>query len=72
MQPLLKIWGANLKLKNPRFIANISPGIFRAVGSTTLLLKNLDKLNTSPLIRDENVERKIVLKNVQIYTLGFV
>ena len=30
-QPLLKIQGANLKLKNPRFIANISPGIFRAI-----------------------------------------
>ena len=30
-QPLLKIRGANLKLKNPRFIANISPGNFRAV-----------------------------------------
>ena len=30
-QPLLKIQGANLKLKNPRFIANISFGIFRTV-----------------------------------------
>ena len=28
-QPLLKIRGANLKLKNPRFIANISPGILQ-------------------------------------------
>ena len=31
-QPLLKIQGANLKLKNPCFIANISPSIVRAVG----------------------------------------
>ena len=31
LQPLLKIRGANLKLENPRFIANVSPGIFRAV-----------------------------------------
>ena len=30
-QPLLKIRGANLKLKNPRFIANISPGISIAI-----------------------------------------
>ena len=31
LQPLLKIRGANLKLKNPHVIGNISPGIFRAV-----------------------------------------
>ena len=30
-QPLLKIRGANLKLKNQCFIADISPGIFRVV-----------------------------------------
>ena len=42
-EPLLKIRGANLKLKNLRFIAsNISPGIFRAVH---LILTSLS-LNT--------------------------
>ena len=30
-KPLLKIQGANLKLENLRFIADISPGIFRAI-----------------------------------------
>ena len=30
-QPLLKFRGADMKLKNPLFIANISPGIFRAI-----------------------------------------
>ena len=31
-QPLLNVQGANLKLKNLCFIANISPSIVRALG----------------------------------------
>ena len=40
-QLLLKIQGANLKLKNSRFIANISPGIFRAVPASYMFCKFL-------------------------------
>ena len=38
-QPLLKIQGANLKLKNLHVIANISPGLFRAVQNCTLKME---------------------------------
>ena len=44
-QPLLKIRGGNLKLNTPRFIANTSPGIFRALHLSIQIGKdNLSKI----------------------------
>ena len=63
-QPLLKIQGTNLKLKNPRFITNISPGIFRAV----VLLKQNSLISPTSLTQEEDPTLQEGLASVTLPT----
>ena len=61
LQPLLQIRGTNLKMKNPCFIANISPGIFRAVrkdacNQNQIYFFHRDNILSLWIIQDENNE----------------